>query len=68
MGGVGGEAPPKKWGLGAKPPSLGITRFVTISVMFVVVFVAFHPLFTPPKTPFSQQVPPRLLVVLRVYY
>ena len=40
-----------KGGLGAKPPSLEIPNSVTGSVMFFVVFPAFHHLFTPPKTP-----------------
>ena len=34
-----------------RPQCLEITNFVTISVMFCVVFPAFHHLFTPPKTP-----------------
>ena len=33
-----------------RPQRLEITHFVTISVMFFVVFHAFHHLFTPPKT------------------
>ena len=42
---------------GAKPltyeaGSLEIPNSVTGSVMFFVVFPAFHHLFTPPKTPF----------------
>ena len=46
MGGeLGGEAPR------FRPQRLEITNFVTISVMFFVVFHAFHHLFTPPKTP-----------------
>ena len=44
-GGPGGEAPR------FMPQRLEITHFVTISVMFFVVFHAFHQLFTPPKTP-----------------
>ena len=45
QGGVRGLAP---W---FRPQRLEITHFVTISVMFFVVFHAFHHLFTPPKTP-----------------
>ena len=45
------KPPPKMGGLGAKPPSLELTHFVTGSVMFFVVFPAFHNLYTPPKTP-----------------
>ena len=45
------KPPPTKGGLGAKPPSLEIPNSVTVSVMYFVVFPAFHNLFTPPKTP-----------------
>ena len=34
-----------------RPQHLEITHFVTLSVMFFVVFPAFYHLFTPPKTP-----------------
>ena len=65
-GGCGGVAPHVRRGdWGAKPHSLEITHFVTFSVMFFVVFVAFHPLFTPPKTPFSQQIPLACWLVIR---
>ena len=47
----GGKAPPLEWGTGRQSPQLGITHFVTGSVMFFVVFPAFRHLFTPPKTP-----------------
>ena len=45
QGGSGGLAPR------FTPQRLEITHFVTISVMFFVVFHAFHHLFTQPKTP-----------------
>ena len=60
-GGPGGKGPrfrPRHtrggpWGLPPRfrPQRLEITHFVTISVMFFVVFHAFHHLFTPSKTP-----------------
>ena len=49
------KPPPNMGGLGVKPPSLELTHFVTGSVMFFVVFHAFRNLYSPPKTPFSQQ-------------
>ena len=52
---MGGEAKPPTFEVGTggvKPPSLEIPNSVTGSVMFFVVFPAFHHLFTPPKTPF----------------
>ena len=47
---MGAKPPPIKGRLGAKPPSLEIPNSVTVSVMFFVVFRAFHHLFTPPNT------------------
>ena len=43
-------AKPPTYG-GGQSPQLGNTHSVTGSVMFFVVFPAFHHLFTPPKTP-----------------
>ena len=62
----GWSPPPKMGGLGAKPPSLEITHFVTGSVMFFVVFPTFRHLFTPPKTPSFPTGPTSSLGVLRV--
>ena len=56
MGGLGGEA-----------PSLELTHFVTGSVMFFVVFPAFHNLYTSPKTPSFPTGPASLLGVLKVF-
>ena len=47
--GLGHSVPGGSGGL--RPQRLEITNFVTISVMFFVVFHVFHHLFTPPKTP-----------------
>ena len=49
---MGAKPPPLKGGLGGEAPSFEIPNSVTGSVMFFVVFPAFHHLFTPPKTPF----------------
>ena len=51
--------------MGANPHSLELTHFVTGSVMFFVVFPAFHNLYTRPKTPSLPTGPASLLVVLR---
>ena len=68
-GGVGGIAPHlRREDWGAKPPSLEITHFVTFSVMFFVVFVEFHPLFTPPKTSFFPTDPSSLLAGYQGFY
>ena len=48
-----------------RPQRLELTNFVTGSVMFFVVFHAFHNLYTPPKTPFFPTGPASLLVVIR---
>ena len=58
--------------MGVKPPTqdgggLELTHFVTGSVMFFVVFPAFHNLYTPPKTPSFPTGPASLLGVLRVF-
>ena len=59
-GGPGGLAPR------FRPQRLELTHFVTGSVMFFVVFHAFHNLYTPPKTPFFPPTgPASLLVVIR---
>ena len=65
MGGLGKSPPPKIGGLEGKAPSLELTHFVTGSVMFFVVFPAFHNLYTPPKTLSFPTGPTSLLVVLR---
>ena len=68
-GGCGGRSPHLRRGdWGAKPPSLEITHFVTFPVMFFVVFVAFHPLFTPPKTPFFPTDPSSLVAAYQGFY
>ena len=46
-----GTKPPTYEG-GTRPPSLEIPNSETSSVMFFVLFPAFHHLFTPPKTSF----------------
>ena len=64
---MGAKPPPKMGGLGAKPHSLELTHFVTGSVMFFVLFPAFHNLYTPPKTPSFPTGPASLLVVSKVF-
>ena len=66
-GGAGGKAPHLEGVLGGEAPSLKITHFVTGSVMFFVVFPAFHHLFTTPKTPSFPTGPASFLGVLRVF-